>query len=122
MQFRIVLATVLLLILWTATPQLSAAELGGMAAAAGAKAAKPVVDTASSVAAVPLAAAEIIRLPMGALQVVLAPLPAITYADGFENIGRGIIAPFKLAMAVLSLPYDLLNAVGGACDNVSGGN
>ncbi len=118
--FRLVTTTLLILATATAPPT-PGSEIGSMAAAAGAKAAKPVVDTISSVAAIPLAAADLVRLPMGVAQIGLAPLPGITYSDGFTNIGKGIIAPFKLAMGVLSFPHDLLNTFSGACESVSEG-
>jgi hypothetical protein len=118
--FRL-LTTIFLILASTTTRPALGSEIGTMAAAAGAKAAKPVVDTVSSVAAIPLAAADLVRLPMGVAQVGLAPLPGITFSDGFTNIGKGIIAPFKLVMGVLSFPHDLLNTLSGACESVSEG-
>jgi hypothetical protein len=69
-----------------------------------------------SVAEVPLAAAELVRLPLGAVELVLSPLPGITVKKGLTNLGAGLTAPFKLAISVLVLPYNVTNSLCGMGD------
>ncbi len=71
----------------------------------------PVVPLAAGLgkdlATIPLSVAEVVRLPMGLVECVLSPLPGISFRSGLQDMGAGIVAPFKLVMAVLRLPYDL---------------
>lgn len=120
MKFLKVFGTTLLIVV-AVRPGVSASEVGGLALATGAKAAKPVVDVVSSVAEVPLAVADLVRLPLGVVQIGLSPLPGIGIIGGLENVGQGILAPFKLVQAVLTLPHDLVGGMGKACDSAGSG-
>jgi hypothetical protein len=80
--------------------------------AAAAKAAPAAVDLATEVARVPFAAAELLYLPMGTGEIVLSPLPGIKLGDGLKHLGKGLIAPFKLGIAVLRLPFNVLKHAG----------
>lgn len=82
-------------------------------AAVAAEAAPHAVDLATDVAQVPFAAAEVLYLPLGTGEVLLSPLPGISAIDGVVHVGKGILAPFKLGIAVLKLPYKVLKK-GGA--------
>jgi hypothetical protein len=74
------------------------------------------VTLAQEVAEVPQSAAEILYLPMGVVECVLFPLPGLEFRSGLDHIGTGILAPFRLVEAVVTLPYD---AVKAATDTVN---
>jgi hypothetical protein len=90
--------------------------------AAAAAQAVPVVKEGASfvkeVAAIPISAGEILCLPWGVVECVFSPLPNVSFRSGLGHIGTGIVAPFKLVEAVVSLPYHAVVAVGNACDKV----
>ena len=89
---------------------------------AAAAAAGPAIPAATQVVkdaiAIPINALSIVRLPLGAAEVLLSPLPGLTMASGFNNMGRGLMAPVKVVGSVLDLPLSaggaLVNAVSGA--------
>ena len=84
-------------------------------AAAAAAVAAPVCDLASDVAAIPIAAGNILRLPLGVIEVVGAPLPGLSLSNGFSDLGAGLKAPFELVFAVVKLPLSAVNAATGVC-------
>lgn len=100
----------------------SALAAAPAAAVAAASEAVPVVKEGAGfledVAAVPMAAGQILYLPMGMLECVFFPLPGVSFGSGLEHIGTGIIAPFKFVLAVVSLPYHAVVAVDNTCDRV----
>jgi hypothetical protein len=89
--------------------------------AAGVEAAPRVLDLASDAARVPYAAAELLYLPMGASEVVLCPLPGVNLGDGLRHLGKGLIAPFKVGVAVLRLPFNVLKHAGSVVKLVPAG-
>lgn len=91
-------------------------------AAAAAKAAPAAVDLATEMARVPFAAAELLYLPMGTGEILFSPLPGVQVADGLKHLGKGLIAPFKLGIAVLRLPFHVLKHAGEAVDLVPAGD
>ncbi len=66
------------------------------------------------IADVPRQTAQCLRLPLGLVQMVFCPLPEVTFKDGLKNTGRGIVAPFKLCIAVLEMPYEIICGIGEA--------
>ena len=94
------------------------------AAVAVAATAAPAVSTAGrllhDVAEIPLAAADIVKLPMGVVECALAPLPGVEFKSGLSHVGTGILGPFRLAVAVLTLPVDVANATTGVGNAVAG--
>ena len=50
---------------------------------------------------------EILLLPLGAVQVTLGA-PFGFFGNGVKNIGKGCIAPFKIVLNVLALPFSFL--------------
>ena len=105
-----------LLLVFGMTPTMTraAAVVAAPAAVAASQALPAVTGLARDVAAIPLAVADVMRLPLGVTEMVFAPLPGVSFMSGLKNFGVGILAPFKLVGAVLSLPYDLVNTVGGS--------
>jgi len=81
------------------------------AAAAAAPAVPAAAQVAKDVVAIPISALNIARLPLGAAEVVLSPLPGLTMASGFGNMGRGLVAPFKLIGSVLDLPFSAVGTL-----------
>jgi len=79
---------------------------------AAAAAAPLPMESTKSVARVPKAAADLLYLPVGVLKVGMSILPSVSMADGFNDIGRGLVAPFHVAAAVLQVPFDVLSAAG----------
>ena len=110
-------AAILLLCLTEATQ-----AVAPVATAATAAQAVPVVKEGASflkeVAAIPIAAGEILCLPWGVVECVFSPLPNVSFRSGLGHIGTGIVAPFKLVTAVVALPYHAVVAIGNACDKV----
>jgi hypothetical protein len=96
-------------------PAVQARAVAPAVTAATAAQALPVVK---EVAAIPIAAGEILCLPWGVVECVFSPLPNVSFRSGLGHIGTGIVAPFKLVEAVVSLPYHAVVAVGNACDKV----
>ncbi len=114
-----------LVLLLALTPARARANpVAGAAAAAEASGAATMIPVAAGfvkdLTAIPLAVADVLKLPMGVAECVLAPLPGVEFMSGLRHIGTGIIAPFRLCIAVLSLPADAVNAVSGAGKVVTG--
>ena len=72
------------------------------------------VRAGKGIAAVPWHVGQCLRLPLGLVELVLSPLPGVTFAEGLENTGRGLVAPFRLCVAVLEMPVEVLGGVGDA--------
>ena len=66
------------------------------------------------IAEVPWQLAQCLRLPLGLVQMVFAPLPEVAFMDGLKNTGKGIAAPFKLGIAILEMPYEVVGGLGNA--------
>lgn len=87
-------------------------------AAALAKGSTPgLMRAAKGVVEVPRQVAQCLRLPLGLVETVLSPFPGIELRDGLKNTGKGLIAPFKLCVATLELPCEV---VGGLGDSARG--
>ena len=87
-----------------------------MAAVAATPAVKETTGLAKDVVAIPLDVIDVLRLPLGVVQVVACPLPEVSAADGFHNIGKGVVAPFYLVFDILKLPYETVNHVSGLAE------
>ncbi len=113
---KFICAFIFLLLLYQGSATSTCAgEVNAVAVATCAKTAQPVFKAASDIAKIPMTAADILRLPLGVIETGLFPLPFLELTDGLENIGRGVAAPFKLAIDVLSLPFDVCSALNQAC-------
>ena len=66
------------------------------------------------IAEVPWQAGQCLRLPLGLVQIVLSPLPGVGLTDGLKNTGIGAVAPFKLCIAILEMPYEIVAGIGDA--------
>lgn len=96
-------------------PSTQAASPQMIAAAPGLPAA---LDTAHQLATVPMVAAELLHLPYGVVETVLAPLPGLTVASGLGHLGQGLVAPFKVAIVALQLPFNILGNVSRLMNDV----
>jgi hypothetical protein len=101
---------------WAAVPPVPAAATMAQAAPV----VKEGVGLAEKAAEIPIHAAEILDLPRGVIECVFWPLPGVSFVSGLEHIGTGILAPFRLVTAVVTLPYDTVQAVGHAAEPVTG--
>jgi hypothetical protein len=81
-------------------------------AALAAEAAPRVLSLAGDVAQVTCAAGELLYLPLGTGEVMLSPLPGISFGSGITHVGKGLLAPFKLGIAVLRLPVSIIKNAG----------
>jgi len=82
--------------------------------AAAKKAAPGVKRAGKGIAEVPRQCAQCLRLPLGLVQMVFSPLPEVTFKDGLKNTGKGLVAPFKLCIAILEMPYEVVCGLGDA--------
>ena len=81
--------------------------------AAAAKSGAPGLARAGKgIAEVPRQAAQCFRLPLGLMQMLCSPLPDVTFSEGLGNTGQGLIAPFKLCVATLEMPYEIVCGLG----------
>ena len=72
------------------------------------------VRAGKAIAEVPWQAAQCLRLPLGLVQMVFSPLPDVDFMDGLKNTGKGVVAPFKLGIATLEMPYEVVGGIGEA--------
>jgi len=84
------------------------------AAAAARQCAPGLVRAGKGIVEVPLQVAQCLRLPLGLVETVFSPLPGVGLADGLKDTGAGLVAPFKLCIAVLKMPYEVFCGVGDA--------
>jgi len=75
------------------------------------------VRAGKGIAEVPRQAAQCFRLPLGLTQMLFSPFPEVTFTEGLGNTGKGLVAPFKLCIATLEMPYEIVCGVG---DSVRG--
>ena len=101
---------------WAAVPPLPAAA----SVAQAAPVLKEGVDLAGHAAEIPIRAAEILNLPRGVVECVFWPLPGVSFRSGLAHLGTGLLAPFRLVEAVVTLPYDTVQAVGHVTEPVTG--
>jgi len=110
---------VLLAYLFAAALPVQAVDPGtAIEAATVAKGSVPgLVRAGKGIVEVPWQVAQCLRLPLGIVQMVFSPLPGVDFSDGLENTGKGIVAPFKLCVATLEMPYEVF---GGLGDSITG--
>jgi len=70
------------------------------------------VRAGKGIVEVPRQAAQSFRLPLGLTQMLLSPFPEVTFSEGLGNTGKGLVAPFKLCIATLEMPYELVCGIG----------
>ena len=83
-------------------------------AAVAKESAPGLVRAGQAVVEVPWRVGQCLRLPLGLVEMVFSPLPGVGFSEGLEDTGHGLVAPFKLCMAVLKLPYDVFGGLGEA--------
>jgi len=115
---RVLLGLLLLGLAARAGAAVPAAPAAPAATAASIPVLQETVGLAEKAAAIPVTAAEILCLPWGLLECLLCPLPNVSFSDGLEHIGTGVVAPFKLVKEVVSLPYEAVTTAGHAADKV----
>ncbi|MDD4103090.1 MAG: hypothetical protein PHU80_10740 [Kiritimatiellae bacterium] len=99
----------------TATHLYAADPVSVIQTAAAVKEAAPGLTRAGKgIAEVPRQTAQCLRLPLGLVQMVFSPLPEVTFKDGLKNTGKGLVAPFKLCIAILEMPYEVVCGIGEA--------
>ena len=105
-----------ILVFWGFTLCLSASDPVStvLAVEAAKKGSSGIVRAGKGIAEVPYQVGECIRLPMGIVEMVLSPLPGITFKDGLEDTGQGILAPFRLCRAILKMPVEVVGGFGEA--------
>lgn len=67
-----------------------------------------------SIVEIPRQLGQCLRLPLGLVEVVLSPLPEVEFREGLRDLGAGVVAPFKLCMAVFEMPYEVFCGIGDA--------
>ena len=110
---------VLMVYLFAATLPLRAVDPGtAIEATVVAKGSLPgLVRAGKGIVEIPCQVAQCLRLPLGIVQMVFSPLPGVEFMEGLENTGKGVVAPFKLCMATLEMPYEVF---GGLGDSLTG--
>jgi len=100
---------------WMVLP-LGATDPGtALQAAALAKGSAPgLVRAGKGIVEVPKQVAQCLRLPLGVVEMVFSPLPGVGFMDGLKDAGKGIVAPFKLCIAALEMPVEVLGGLGDA--------
>lgn len=89
-------------------------------AAVAAKGCLPgLVRAGKGVAEIPWQAGQCLRLPLGLVEMVFSPLPGVTFSDGLADTGKGLVAPFKLCIAALEMPSEVLGGLGDAVTGVA---
>lgn len=89
-------------------------ETALQAAALAREGAPGIVRAGKGIAEVPKQAAGCFRLPLGLMQMLLSPFPEVDFMDGLKNTGKGLVAPFKLCIAVLEMPGEIVGGIGDA--------
>lgn len=99
--------------------QVQAADPGtALQAAVAAKGCVPgLLRAGRGIVEIPRQAGQCVRLPLGLVEMVFSPLPGVRFSDGMQDVGKGVVAPFKLCLATLEMPGEVL---GGLGDAVSG--
>jgi len=64
-----------------------------------------------ALASLPVEAARVLYLPLGVIECIGAPLPGVGFMSGARHVGTGILAPFRLVGAVLTLPVTAAETV-----------
>jgi len=56
---------------------------------------------------VPWQLGQCLRLPLGLAEVLFSPLPGVEFKEGLEDLGVGVLAPFKFGVAVFEMPREV---------------
>jgi len=72
------------------------------------------VRAGKGIVEVPRQAGQCLRLPLGLVEMVFSPLPGVSLSEGLTHAGRGVVAPFKLCVAVLEMPAEVVGGLGDA--------
>jgi len=67
---------------------------------------------------VPRQLAQCFRLPLGLAELLFSPLPDVDFKQGLKDTGKGVIAPFKLCIATLEMPYEVYSGLDAAATGV----
>ena len=67
-----------------------------------------------SIVEIPRQLGQCLRLPLGIVEVIACPLPDVTFKEGIKDLGAGVLAPFKLCIAVFEMPYEVFCGLGDA--------
>ncbi len=105
-----------LLVAMLAVRELAASDPGtALEAAALAKGSLPgLIRAGQGVVEVPRQVGQCLRLPLGVVELLFSPLPGVTVSEGLKDTGKGVVAPFKLVIAVLEMPFEVLGGLGDA--------
>ncbi len=104
---------------WAALPLGAADPATAVKTAVMAKEGVPgLVRAGRGIVEVPWQAAQCFRLPLGLVEMLFAPLPGVEFSDGLVDTGKGVVAPFKLCIAALELPYEVFGGVGDAAGSL----
>jgi len=72
------------------------------------------IRAGKGVVEIPRQAARCLLLPLGLTEMLFAPLPEVEFMQGLRDTGKGLVAPFKLCMATLEMPYEVVGGLGDA--------
>jgi hypothetical protein len=72
------------------------------------------IRAGKGVVEIPRQAARCLLLPLGLTEMLFAPLPEVDFMEGLRDTGKGLTAPFKLCMATLEMPYEVVGGLGDA--------
>jgi len=48
-----------------------------------------------------------ISLPLRLAEVIFCPLPDVEFKEGLDDLGTGVLAPFRFCKAVFEMPYEV---------------
>lgn len=68
----------------------------------------------SAIVEIPWQVGQCLRLPLGVTEVLFSPLPEVEFKEGLKDLGAGVVAPFKLCIAVFEMPYEVFCGLGDA--------
>jgi len=65
------------------------------------------VRAGKGVTEVPWQLGQCLRLPLGLAEVLFSPLPGVEFKTGLEDLGVGVLAPFKFGVALFEMPREV---------------
>lgn len=60
-----------------------------------------------SIIEIPRQVGQCFRLPLGLAEVIFCPLPDVEFKEGLDDLGAGVLAPFRFCRAVCEMPYEV---------------
>ncbi|MEI7947871.1 MAG: hypothetical protein WCJ02_14310 [bacterium] len=60
-----------------------------------------------SIVEIPWQVGQCFRLPLGLAEVIFSPLPDVEFKEGLDDLGAGVLAPFRFCKAVFEMPYEV---------------